>query len=264
MATRSTITARDRVKTLLPASSRRWLRRQPLRLQRLLLGDSVLLRRTSPIDPHWGGRRGQIVDRFYIERFLAEHAPDIRGHVLEFGDDAYTRRFGGQRVDKIDLLDLTRNNPRATIVADLANAGHVPSDTFDCIVCTQVLLLVYDLRAAVRTLHRILKPGGVLLLTAPGIQKISRGDMEIGGEYWRFTTLSLRRLFGEVFPPEMVETKASGNVLAATAFLLGLAVEDVGRGGLEENDPDFELSIAVRARKPKQEDRGRLQVESSG
>lgn len=198
-----------------------------------------------------GGKRGTIIDRYYIEQFLARHADDVRGHVLEFADDAYTRRFGGDKVTKVDVLDFGVENPSASIVADLNHADGLPPDVFDCIVCTQVLLLIYDLHAAIRTLYRILKPGGVLLLTSPGIQKISRGDMEIGGDYWRFTTLSMRRLFEEVFPKDHVEVEAFGNVLAATAFLQGLAVEDLRRKDLDVRDPDFEVSIALRAIKPK-------------
>jgi SAM-dependent methyltransferase len=248
---RISMTAKDLIKVVLPVSARRWLRRQPLRMQRLLLWDGVLYRRIAPFDPNWGAKRGQIVDRYYIESFLAEHARDIRGHVLDFGDDVYARRFGGAQVDKIDVLNLAPSGPHVTIVADLSRAEHIPSDTFDCIICTQVLLLVYDLHAAIQNLYRILKPGGILLLTSPGIQKISRGDMETSGEYWRFTTLSMRRLFSEVFPPDSIEVKASGNVLAATAFLFGLAVEDIRRKDLDYHDPDFEVSLALRAVKPR-------------
>jgi len=245
------MTAKSLLKAVFPSPARRWLRRQPLRAQRLLLGDSVLYRQITPVDPNWGGKRGQVVDRYFIERFLAEHAEDVRGHVLDFGDDVYARRFGGGKVSKVDVLNLTPDSPHATIVADLSHGEQILSDTFDCILCTQVLLLVYDLRPAIRTLYRILKPGGVLLLTAPGIQKISRGDMEAGGEYWRFTSLCMRRLFEEVFRSESVEVMVSGNVLAATAFLFGLAVEDIRRKDLEYDDPDFEVSIALRAVKPR-------------
>ena len=215
-------------------------------------GEIDLLQRTTPAGEGWGGIRGQIIDRYYIERFLAEHADDVRGHVLDFGDDAYTLKFGGAKVTQSDVLNLTTDNPHATIVADLSDGAQIPSATFDCILCTQVLLLVYNLPAAVRTLYRILKPGGVVLVTAPGIQKISRRDMNTSGEYWRFTTLSLRRLFEEVFPKDRIEVKASGNVLAATAFLHGLAVEDLRRGDLEYQDPDFEVSISLRAVKPRE------------
>ena len=42
-------------------------------------------------------------------------------------------------------------------------------------ICTQTLQLVFDVGAAVQTLHRILKPGGVALVTIPGITQMS-GD----------------------------------------------------------------------------------------
>lgn len=244
------MTAKSFLKAVLPSSARRWLRRQPLKVDRLLWGDVELLRRTTPIGDEWGGSRGLIIDRYYIEKFLARHTDDIRGHVLEFGDDAYTRRFGGDKVAQGDVLNLTRDIPGTTIVADLAEGAPIPSDTFDCIICTQVLLVIYDLSAAIRTLHRILKPGGVVLVTVPGIQKISRGDMETCGDYWRFTSLSLRRLFAENFPNDQIEVKASGNVLAAVAFLHGLAVEDLRAEDLDRHDPDFEVSIGLRAVKP--------------
>lgn len=250
------MTAKNLLKAILPPPARRWLRRQPLRVKRWLgrfgsYGGIDVFRRNTPLNKDWGGGRGQIADRHYIEQFLAEHAGDVQGHVLEFGDDSYTRTFGGAHVTQVDVLHLTADNPHATIVADLADGRSIPSDTFDCIICTQVLLLVYDLHAAIRTLYRILKPGGTVLVTVPGIQKISRGDMMKSGDYWRFTTLSMRRLFEEAFPRDHVNVKAYGNVLAAVAFLHGLAVEDLQREDLEYHDPDYEVTITLRAVKPK-------------
>ena len=40
---------------------------------------------------------------------------------------------------------------------------------FDCVICTQTLHVIYEVEGAVRTLHRMLKPGGVALVTVPGI-----------------------------------------------------------------------------------------------
>jgi len=209
------------------------------------------LRRNTPTNPcDFGESRGQCIDRYYIENFLTEHAADVRGHVLEFADDAYARRFGGDRVTRIDVLHVSEGNPRATIVADLSHGERIPSATFDCILCTQVLQYVYALPEAIRTLHRILKPGGVVLVTVPGIQKIDRVDMEAEGEYWRFTDLSLGRLFEEVFPKELLAVRAHGNVLAAVAFLHGFAVEDLQRQNLEYEDQDFQVLITLRAVKP--------------
>ena len=210
-----------------------------------------LLRRTRPINPNdFGESRGQCIDRYYIEGFLAEHTADVHGHVLDFSDDTYARRFGGTKTSKVDVLHLSADNPKATIVADLAGGEGIPSDTFDCILCTQVLHHIYDVNAAVRTLYRVLKPGGVVLVTDAGIQKIDSVDLKNGQEYWRFTSLALRRLFEEVFPEDHVDVRAKGNVLAAVAFLQGLAVEDLRAGALDVVDRDFEVSIALRAVKP--------------
>ena len=123
----------------------------------------------------FGYDRGRPIDRYYIEEgFLARHGDDIRGHVLEIGDASYTQEFGGDRVAVSDVLHVDEGNPQATIVADLSSADHIPSDTFDCIIFTQTLHFIYDVRSAIQTLHRILKPEGVLLATFPVSAKITR------------------------------------------------------------------------------------------
>ena len=55
--------------------------------------------------------------------------------------------------------------------------------------------------------------------------------------YWSWTILSTRRLAEEAFPTEGVEVESRGNVLAATAFLMGLAAEELDLTGLEHRDP---------------------------
>ncbi len=196
----------------------------------------------------FGFDRGQPIDRLYIERFLSVHAPDIRGTVLEIAGNDYARRFGHD-VTRCDVLHVDANHQGGTIAADLSNAAGMSSDLFDCIICTQTLQFIYDVRAAVGTLHRLLKPGGVLLMTVPGISQISRFDMDRWGEHWRFTTLSTRRLCEGVFPPPNVSVRAHGNVLAATAFLYGLAAEELQQEDLDHSDADYELLITARAAK---------------
>ena len=167
------------------------------------------------------------------------------------GDAFYTRKFGGDRVIKSDVLHVVESNPEATIVADLTCADHVPSDTFDCIVCIQTLQMIYDVRAALHHLYRILKPGGVLLVTSHGISKIGRREgIDHWGEYWRLTAQSARRLFEENFPAANIEVKTYGNVLTAIASLHGLGTEELRLEELDYFDPDYEVLIIVRAVKP--------------
>ncbi len=206
-------------------------------------------RRLTPFSREFGYDRGLPIDRYYIESFLARHATDIKGRVLEVGDDSYTRRFGGDRVSVRDILHVTEGNPTATIVADLAHADHIPSDAFDCIILTQTLHLVYDVRSALLTLRRILRPGGVLLTTFPGISQISIDEWS-DCWYWSFTLHSAHRMFEEVFPAQNLGIRSFGNVLAATAFLQGLAVDELTRKELDHHDPHYQTLITVRAVKP--------------
>jgi SAM-dependent methyltransferase len=205
------------------------------------------LRRLTPISRSFGYDRGQPIDRYYIDRFLATHADDIHGRVLEIGDNEYTRRYGGARVTQSDILDLKSDNPNATFVADLTSAEHVPSDTFDCIIFTQTLQFIYDAPAAIRTLNRVLRPGGVLLGTFPAVSQICRYDMDRWGDYWRFTSASVRRLLGDVFGIANVSVEAYGNVLAAISFLHGLSAHELAPEELDSIDPDYQLLIVARA-----------------
>jgi SAM-dependent methyltransferase len=210
------------------------------------------LRRVNPISFRFGYDRGRPVDRYYIENFLAYHADDIKGRVLEIGDDSYTRQFGGGRVEIRDVLHVTEGNPRATIVADLTRADHVPSDAFDCIIFTQTLQFIYDVRLAIQTLRRILRPDGVLLATVPSIGRMLDPSQDEWDTqyYWAFTPASVRSLFEESFPATNVEVEAHGNVLTAISFLHGLAAEELREQELKSRTPGYEVIVTVRAVKP--------------
>jgi SAM-dependent methyltransferase len=235
-------------------SMRKSAYRAYVRLRRRLLGipapGSVNfgdLRRVTPVSRHFGVDRGTALDRYYIEHFLQRHADDVRGRVLEVGENNYTRRYGGDRVTHSDVLHVQDGNPQATIIGDLADAPQIADATFDCIVLTQTLHMIYNARAAVRTLHRILKPGGVLLLTVPGITQVPHGTVWAHTWYWAFTELSVHRMLGEVFSDENLALESGGNVLAATALLHGLAVEELAADELDTLDRDYPLIIAARA-----------------
>jgi hypothetical protein len=107
--------------------------------------------------------------------------------------------------------------------------------------------MIYDVNAALRTLHRILKPGGVLLLTSHGISKIGRRiGRDDWGEYWRFTTQSLERLIQENFPGAQASISSYGNIKSAVSFLHGLAAEELSKEDLDLLDPDYEVLLTAR------------------
>jgi SAM-dependent methyltransferase len=206
-------------------------------------------RHLNPISRKFGYDRGMPIDRYYIEAFLNRNRYDIKGRVLEIRDSTYTRRFGDSCVTVSEVLDIDAKNPKATLIADLAAAADVPSDLFDCIICTQTLQMIYDVRSAVSHLHRMLRPGGVLLVTTHGMSMLDSGQSY--HEYWRFTAASASKLFAEFFPTENVEVESHGNVFALLTFLEGLALEEVSTKDLDYHDPPYELLITIRAMKPR-------------
>lgn len=207
-------------------------------------------RRLTPISRIFGMDRGRPIDRYYIEKFLAANAGDIKGRAMELGDATYVKRFG-TGVIQIDVLHVVAGNPEATIIADLTDADHIPSNAFDCIIFTQALQMIYDMKAAMRTLYRILKPGGVVLMTTHGTSKIARRlGRDDWGEYWRLTAQGVNALVRDVAPDAELSIRSYGNVLAAAAFLFGLAVEDLKAAELDADDEDFEVILGVRIRKP--------------
>ncbi len=136
--------------------------------------------------------------------------------------------------------------PKATIVGDLTSLNHVADEQFDCVILTQTLHLVYDLQAAVRTVHRLLKPGGVVLATVPGITPIDRGEWGTSW-YWALTELAARQLFSEAFAPDDIRTETWGNVFTALSFLHGIAREELPGSAFSVVDPCMPVIVTVRA-----------------
>lgn len=242
------------LKFLIPSPARAWLRRRWKAFDRRLfvfdrVTDWSVLRRVKPYRPDLGGRRGSYIDRFYIAQFISENQSSIHGHVGEIESDQYTREFGGTQVQHSDILDIDERNQRRTISIDLTQTDTAPEGLFDCVICTQTLLLIYDIGSAVRSLQKMLKPGGVLLVTVPGIAQCMPKHMLGGadGDWWRFTAQFVRRFFGDIFGAANVYVSTYGNVLTATAFLQGLVQEELTREELEYHDPDYQLIIGIKA-----------------
>jgi SAM-dependent methyltransferase len=204
----------------------------------------------TPVTTDWGFPRGQPVDRLYIEQFLSRHRKDISGHVVEIGDNDYTMQFGEDREIKSSVLDIRTDNPNATIIADLTNAPQIPDGTFDCVILTQVLVLIFDIDAALKTIARTLRPGGVALITVPGISQMSAKADEYRAWSWSFYPETLRRLLIRYFDPQDLIVETFGNVKTTISFLTGLAQEDLAVEDFQHQDPRYPLVVAARAVKP--------------
>ena len=202
--------------------------------------------RLTPFSADFGFDRGGAIDRFYIESFLQDNHQHVRGKVLEIGDNAYTLRFGNERVLQSDILHVDHCNTQATYIGDITDVPQIPSEEFDCIIFTQTLHLIYDFRSALRTCYRILKPGGCLLLTVPGISHIDKGEWR---DYWlwSFTDASVKRLMAETFNGSSVDIKTFGNVYVAAAFLYGMGLPEFKKEYLFHHEPSYQVIISAVA-----------------
>lgn len=210
------------------------------------LDTNRLLERTRPFSRYFGYDRGTPVDRYYMNSFLemVAGATDSRAKtVLEVGEDSYSRYFFPD-AKRIDILDFRKG-------MDLTVKGSIAEEEYDIFLCMQTYNFIYHVAEAVKGSFRLLKPGGRLIATVAGnISQVSSYDMSHYGDYWRFTYLSIRKLIEEVFP-QGVSVFPYGNVMAATAFLQGIAVEDLKDVSLLDiNDPDYSILIGLVADKP--------------
>ncbi len=200
-----------------------------------------------PISPYFGTDRGMPIDRYFIEKFLRANAHLIQGVVGEIAENSYSKKFGNDTCT-YEILHVDTNNKKATITGDLSKLDTLPEKRWDAFICTQTLNFIYDVKKAVEGSHFILKNGGVFLGTVAGISQISRFDMDRWGDYWRFTSLSVKRMFEEVYGAGNVELTIYGNVLASVAFLQGMALEDLPKPELlDAVDEDYQMLIGIKA-----------------
>jgi SAM-dependent methyltransferase len=204
------------------------------------------LRRATPFSDRYGFDRGTPVDRYYLDRYFADHAADITGRVLEVKEPAYTDRFGHD-VTSVDIVDIDPRNPRVTVLADLAEPGSLSPATWDCVVVPQTLHFVDDPADAIANLWQAVRPGGVLLVTAPTVARQDRSLDDI--DRWRFLPAGLELLLREGCPGGTVTMTSYGSLVTNVGFLLGLAAEELGRRDLDRLDPAHPLLACGRARK---------------
>lgn len=127
-------------------------------------------------------------DRELLRRFVAAHAQALQGKILDIGGG--NRRYAGsfQHVTLFETLD---NNPatKPDIVASVESLPMADA-TYDGILCTQVLGDVWDIQRAVGEIVRVLKPGGLLLLT----ESLLNEEHDAPQDFWRFTQYTFRKL----------------------------------------------------------------------
>lgn len=203
------------------------------------------LRRLQPISGKFGFDRGTPVDRHYTDAFLAVHADAVRGVVGEIAGDIYARRFGGNAIERIDVIDNDPSNQAATLIADLGQADALPTAAFDCLIVTQTLQYLAEPATALRGCSRALRPGGALLVAVPALA--AHDPIEPDAiDFWRFWPTGLQHLLATVFPHAVIKVHGFGNLVTAIAFLHGVSAEELRPRELAAQDPRFPVVVLAR------------------
>ena len=158
---------------------------------------------------------GLFINPFYFARkglydSIRDLAPSITGRVLDVGcgTQPYRRLFVTAEYTGMEL-DTQEN--RVFKRADVFYSGHTfpfDSESFDSLVCSQVLEHVFTPLEFVRELHRVLRPGGALLLTVPFVWD----EHEQPYDCARYTSFGLRALMTEAGFEIVEHIKTMGDV----------------------------------------------------
>jgi ubiquinone/menaquinone biosynthesis C-methylase UbiE len=186
-------------------------------------------------------RRPRLGDlgRWYITRFVATTAAGMRegARVLDAGagEGAYRRFFDHCRYEAADLAvgEQEWNYGNLDYVAPLHDLP-IENETFDAVLCTQVLEHLELPRESVRELYRVLKPGGKLFLTAPMAHPLHQEPYD----FFRYTSHGLRSICADAGFTE-IEIEPFGGLFVRWSYELPRATAIFPPAGLRNGKPSL-------------------------
>lgn len=115
-------------------------------------------------------------------------------------------------------------NPLATLDGPIEKIP-APDASFDVVLCAQVLEHVDDPARGIRELHRVLRPGGRVLLSTHGTMVYHPNPVDL----WRWTGAGLERLFAANGDWDSITVRAGAGTAASLAMLNALYLDHVLR-----------------------------------
>lgn len=130
-------------------------------------------------------------DRHLLRQQIAQAGKYINGRTLDIGAGERNRYGDLFLTTEYVTMDIAEG-PNVSIVGSIERIPS-PDESYDSIVCTQVLEHVPHPWVAVREMYRVLKPGGHALITAPQFNELH----EEPHDYFRYTPFGLESLLRE-------------------------------------------------------------------
>lgn len=150
-------------------------------------------------------------DRYLLKKQIATLSHFIKGRILDVGSGPN----GGRYRDFFSLNDYVTLDINPDYNPDIVGSAlkiPVPDNSFDGIVCFQVLDDLKNPAEAVKEISRVLKPGGYGLISVPQSSELH----DEPNDYWRFTKYGINFLLSET-GLEVVEFLPRGGFWALKA-----------------------------------------------
>lgn len=143
------------------------------------------------------------------ERVFAQLGPEVKdvldvgiaGDPYPGGNFDYFRAVNYVTLDVDPLVE-------PTYVADICDTK-LPDAQFDCIILSQVLEHVWEPHKAIAESHRMLRPGGWLIIDVPWMYEY-HPEAPAFDDYWRFSAAALSRML-EAFSDAGVQQSEIGS-----------------------------------------------------
>lgn len=201
-----------------------------------------------PVHRQFHYEQGKSISRYYVEKFLEKYRSYITGKVFEVGDRRYTSKYG-INVQESWVIDCIDKQETGYQRVNLETGEGVEENVADCLIATSVLGVIFDIWKVTENIVKMLKKGGIALVTTNGTAPISRYDAERWGYYWKFTDGSMRKLFERLVGEEQVIVETYGNVKTCSAYLYGIPAEQLTEDELNYSDSDYQVILATIIRK---------------
>ncbi len=160
------------------------------------------------------------ITRPRIAAFLKKYATDKK--TLDIG--CGTALYAGLFPNCTTLEIAPRPGVTVDIVADAHDLSVIPDASFDVVLCTEVLEHLHTPEKAIGEFNRVLKPGGVLLLTTRFIYPLH----DVPGDYFRYTKYGLKHLLREWSILEFREEAGTMETLAVLYQRIGFQCQTLG------------------------------------
>ena len=160
------------------------------------------------------------ITRPRLEAFLRKYASDAKTLDIGCGNDQYGELFPNRTTLDIEA----RPGVKVDIIADAHDLSQIKNDTFGVVLCTEVLEHLHTPSQAIAEFNRILKPGGLLLLSTRFIFPIN----DAPGDYYRFTKYGLQYLLREFAIEELKSETSTGETLAVLYQRIGFQCSTLG------------------------------------